>query len=103
MNNNSSFIARYFQKHIKERFAHLRIQYRTSTQLGLVERFHQTLKTEEVDWKLYASPAAASESREGFRRRYNEVRPHWALEPPGGGDVLTSVDMYVHGQAIELP
>jgi hypothetical protein len=29
-------------------FAHVRIAYRTPTQLGLLERFHQTLKTEEV-------------------------------------------------------
>jgi hypothetical protein len=38
-----------------------------------------------------------------FRRRYNEIRPHWALEPAGGGDVLTPADVYVQGQAIELP
>jgi hypothetical protein len=28
--------------------AHVRSAYRTPTQLGLLERFHQTLKTEEV-------------------------------------------------------
>jgi putative transposase len=101
--NGSSFLARHFQKHIKDRFAHVRIQYRTPSQLGLLERFHQTLKTEEVYWKLYASPAEARESLEVFRRRYNEIRPHWALEPAGGGDVLTPADVYVQGQAIELP
>jgi transposase InsO family protein len=100
---HSSFLARHFQKHIKDRFAHVRIQYRTPSQLGLLERFHQTLKTEEVYWKLYASPAEARESLEVFRRRYNEIRPHWALEPAGGGDVLTPADVYVQGQAIELP
>jgi putative transposase len=57
---------------------------RTPTQLGLLERFHQTLKHEEVYWKLYQSPAEARESLENFRRRYNEVRPHWALVPQGG-------------------
>ena len=41
---------------------------RTPTQLGLLERFHQTLKTEEVYWKLYASPGEARESLEVFRR-----------------------------------
>ena len=60
----------------------MRIGYRTPTQLGLLERFYQTLKTEEVYWKLYASPGEARESLEVFRRRYNEVRPHWALVPP---------------------
>lgn len=99
----SSFLARYFQRHIDGRFAHVRIQYRTPTQLGLLERFHQTLKTEEVYWKLYSSPGEARESLEQFRRRYNEIRPHWALVPQGGGDVLTPADVYVHGQAVELP
>jgi putative transposase len=101
--NGSSFLARHFQTHIRDRYAHVRIQYRTPSQLGLLERFHQTLKTEEVYWKLYASPAEARESLEVFRRRYNEVRPHWALEPEGGGDVLTPAEVYVHGQAIRLP
>ena len=101
--NGPSFIARRFQGHIKGKFAHVRIQYRTPTQLGLLERFHQTLKNEEVYWRLYQSPAEAGESLEIFRRRYNDVRPHWALVPQGGGDVLTPMDVYVHGQAVELP
>ena len=101
--NGSSFIARHFQRHIQDRFAHVRIQYRTPTQLGLLERFHQTLKTEEVYWRLYASAAEARESLEVFRRRYNEVRPHWALVPADGGDVLTPAEVYLHGQAIQLP
>jgi putative transposase len=101
--NGPSFLAKRFRSHIDGRFAHVRIAYRTPTQLGLLERFHQTLKTEEVYWKLYASPAEARESLEVFRRRYNEVRPHWALVPAGGADVLTPADVYVHGQAIELP
>jgi hypothetical protein len=71
--------------------------------LGLLERFHQTLKTEEVYWKLYASPSEARTSLEAFRQRYNAVRPHWALVPPGGGDPLTPADVYVHGRMVELP
>ncbi|MGH8655650.1 MAG: transposase [Gammaproteobacteria bacterium] len=101
--NGPSFLARRFQGPIKGQFAPVRIQYRTPTQLGLLERFHQTLKNEEVYWKLYQAPAEARESLEMFRRRYNEVRPHWALMPQGGGDVLTPADVYVHGQAVELP
>jgi putative transposase len=101
--NGSSFLARYFQRAIDGRFAHVRIGYRTPTQLGLLERFHQTLKTEEVYWKLYASPGEARESLAEFRVRYNEIRPHWALLPAAGGDVLTPADVYAHGQAIELP
>jgi putative transposase len=101
--NGSSFLSRYFRRHIDGDYAHVRIQYRTPTQLGLLERFHQTLKTEEVYWKLYASPAEARESLEVFRRRYNGVRPHWALIPPLGGDPVTPTDVYVHGQAVQLP
>jgi transposase InsO family protein len=101
--NGPSFLARRFQQHIKGQFAHVRIAHRTPTQLGLLERFHQTLKNEEVYWRLYQSPGEARESLEIFRRRYNEVRPHWALVPQGGGDVRTPADVYVHGQAVELP
>ncbi|MGH8532007.1 MAG: transposase [Gammaproteobacteria bacterium] len=101
--NGPSFLARRFQAHIRGQFAHVRIAYRTPTQLGLLERFHQTLKNEEVYWKLYQSPSEARESLEAFRCRYNEVRPHWALMPQGGGDVLTPTDVYVHGQAVALP
>ncbi|MCC7411666.1 MAG: IS3 family transposase [Gammaproteobacteria bacterium] len=101
--NGPSFLARAFRRHIDGDYAHVRIQYRTPTQLGLLERFHQTLKTEEVYWKLYASPGEARESLAVFRRRYNEVRPHWALIRPEGGDPITPTDVYVHGQVVQLP
>jgi len=81
----------------------VRIAYRTPSHLGLLMRFHQTLKSEEVYWKLYASPGEAKESLEGFRRRYNEVRPHWALVTPEGGDPLTPADVYVHDKPVGLP
>ncbi|MDQ3563925.1 MAG: integrase core domain-containing protein [Pseudomonadota bacterium] len=87
--NGSSFTGRRFQRPIEGQFAHVRIQYRTPTQLGLLERFHQTVQHEAVYWKLYQSPAEARESLEVFRRRYNEVRPYWALVPQGGGAPLT--------------
>jgi len=101
--NGSSFIARRFGAYVKERFSHVRIQYRTPQQLGLLERFHKTLKDEEVHWRLYDSPQHARECLAEFRERYNVRRPHWALAPVGGGDVLTPADVYRDGQAIEIP
>ncbi len=40
------------------------------SQLGLLQRFYQTLKTEEVVWKLYERPDEARKTLEIFRRRY---------------------------------
>ena len=101
--NGSSFLAKRFRRHIDGRFAHVRINYRTPTQLGLLERFHQTLKTEEIYWHLYQSPAEARERLAAFRERYNTVRPHWALIPEEGGDPLTPHDVYVHARVTTLP
>ena len=101
--NGSSFLARHFQNYIDGQYSHVRIQYRTPTQLGLLERFHQTLKTEEVYWQLYESPAQARTSLEAFRQRYNDIRPHWVLIPTEGGDALTPTNFYVRGRTVQLP
>lgn len=79
--NGSSFIARRFVAFTKDNYQQVRIRYRTPTQLGLLERFHRTLKEEEVYWRLYDSPAHARACLAEFRERYNTVRPHWALVP----------------------
>jgi transposase InsO family protein len=78
--NGTSFIAKRFAKFVREGYSHVRIQYRTPTQLGLLERFHETLKNEEVYWRIYDSPQHARECLAEFRERYNERRPHWAPE-----------------------
>jgi transposase InsO family protein len=101
--NGSCFLARHFQKAIKAKFQHVRTRYRTPQQLGLLERFHQTLKREEVYWQLYDHPQDAREKLSAFRDRYNAIRPHWALESAEGGDVLTPEDVYTKGKAITLP
>ena len=101
--NGSSFIARRFWRYIKDRYSHVRIQYRTPTQLGLLERFHKTLKLEEVYWRLYDSPSHARECLEEFRQRYNDRRPHWALVPEVGGDPLVPLEVYTGGMAIRIP
>jgi transposase InsO family protein len=101
--NGPSFIARRFGKYIKDLYSHVRIQYRTPTQLGLLERFHRTLKTEEVYWRLYDSPAHCRECLEEFRSRYNGRRPHWALVPEEGGDPLVPEEVYTGSRAIRIP
>jgi transposase InsO family protein len=101
--NGPSFLARRFAAFVRDQFSHVRIQYRTPQQLGLLERFHQTLKTEEVYWRLYDHPQHCRECLAEFRRRYNDSRPHWALVPAEGGDVLVPADAYVGGRAIQIP
>jgi len=101
--NGPSFIAKRFRDFVKDTYSQVRIQYRTPTQLGLLERFHRTLKQEEIYWRLYDSPAHARQCLEEFRERYNTLRPHWALIPQAGGDPLTPYEVYVSGQAIRIP
>lgn len=101
--NGSSFLSRRFRGHIAENLDHVRTRYRTPEQLGLLERFHQTLKAEEVHWQLYACPSEARDKLEAFRQRYNEIRPHWALRPQSALDPVTPAEVYRDGRAVELP
>jgi putative transposase len=101
--NGSSFLSRRFQGHIAGSLDHVRTRYRTPEQLGLLERFHRTLKEEEVYWQVYSSPQEAREKLDAFRQRYNAIRPHWALVPPAGGDPITPVDVYRDAKAVQLP
>jgi transposase InsO family protein len=101
--NGPSFVARRFAAFIKDQYSHVRIQYRTPQQLGLLERFHGTLKTEEVYWRLYDHPQHCRECLAEFRQRYNELRPHWALIPEEGGDPLVPAEVYAGGRAIQIP
>ncbi len=73
--NGPSFIARRFTAFIKDQFSHVRIQYRTPQQLGLLERFHATLKTEEVYWRLYDHPQHARACLAEFRADTTSVGP----------------------------
>lgn len=101
--NGSSFIAKRFGTYLQGQYSHVRIQYRTPTQLGLLERFHKTLKLEEVYWRLYDDPNHARECLEEFRQRYNQRRPHWALIPEEGGDPLVPAEVYTGGLTIRIP
>jgi len=101
--NGSSFIAKRFKKFVADTYRHVRIQYRTPQQLGLLERFHETLKQEEVYWRLYDNPEHARTCIAEFRKRYNHRRPHWALIPEDGGDATTPMRVYAGGARVKLP
>ena len=101
--NGPSFLAKRFGAFIQDSFTHVRIQYRTPTQLGLLERFHQTLKEEEVYWRMYDNPTHAKACLAEFRDRYNTTRPHWALVPEVGGDPITPEEVYVNSVPIKTP
>jgi len=101
--NGPSFVARRFAAFVREQYSHVRIQYRTPQQLGLLERFHQTLKTEEVYWRLYENPQHARACLAEFRTRYNILRPHWALVPEEGGDPWVPAEVYAGGRTIQIP
>ena len=101
--NGPSFVARRFGTFLKGRFTHVRIAYRTPTQLGLLERFHRTLKEEELYWRLYDSPEHCRACLAEFRDRYNGQRPHWALVPEAGGDPVTPQDVYVGAVRTQIP
>jgi transposase InsO family protein len=101
--NGPSFIARRFGRFVEDRYTHVRIAYRTPTHLGLLERFHRTLKEEEIYWRLYDSPSHGRSCLAEFQTRYNTMRPHWALIPEGGGDPVTPEEVYVGGVAVGIP
>jgi hypothetical protein len=98
-----SFLAKRFKAHIQDHYQQVRTRYRTPEQEGLLERFRQTLKREEVYWQPYESPADAREKLAAFRNRYNNVRPHWALQPAAGSDVVTPEEVCQGKVKIILP
>ncbi len=68
-----------------------------------MERFHQTLRTEGVYWRLYDNSDHCRDCLADFQQRYNTVRPRWALQPAPGADPLTPRDIYASGAEIIIP
>lgn len=114
--NGPSFIARRFRDTLAglqiagagvSVFSQVRIGYRMPTQLGLLERFHGTLKQEEVYWNSYDDPRDARQKLEWFKERYNQARPHWALaaaDPTTApARVLTPHEVYVQEHRVNPP
>jgi putative transposase len=96
-------MAKRFHRFDRNAFRRVRIQYRTPTQLGLLERFHRTLKEEKIYWRVYDSPAHARACIQAFRLRYNMHRPHGALVPEGGGDPYAPAEVYSNRHGMQIP
>ncbi len=60
-------------------FVHLRTRNHHPETIGCIERFHQTLKYEEVWGAMYENPLVAKERTEAFRLFYNTERIHQTL------------------------
>jgi len=114
--NGPSFIARRFRQELESlrigatgvsAFSQVRIGYRMPVQLGLLERFHETLKYEEVYWDLYQDPHHARGRLALFHERYNLARPHWALcaadAATAPAAVLTPYEVYVQAHKVNPP
>jgi putative transposase len=85
--NGSTFIARRFSRGLEELLTeegadllrHIRIGYRMPEHLGLLERFHGTLKAEAVWPNWFLDPLDARRTLTAYGEFYNYDRPHWAL------------------------
>lgn len=78
--NGPAMISRRFRQYIgNSPFQHLRTKNHHPQTNGCIERYHQTLKYEEVWGAMYENPMVAKERIEAFRKYYNEQRIHQAL------------------------
>jgi len=80
--NGSSFTARVFQEFLGRVrvFRHVRVSYRSPELIGLIERFHRTLKEEHLWPAVYETDLQAREELAGYVEFYNQRRVHQALE-----------------------
>lgn len=78
--NGPAMISKKFSEYIKtSSFQHLRTGNHHPETNGCIERFHQTLKYEEVWGAMYENPITAKERIEHFRHFYNTERIHQTL------------------------
>ena len=96
-------MSRKFHDYASQHFNHVRIQYRTPTKLGLLERFHGTLKDEKVYWNQYDNPADARRSLDAYQEHYKRTRPHCVHQPVSCGDHLVPADVNPDRLAVTIP
>lgn len=78
--NGPAMTSKRFRNYIAAScFVHLRTKSHHPETIGCIERFHQTLKYEEVWGAMYENPLVANERIEAFRVFYNTERIHQTL------------------------
>lgn len=80
--NGPCFKAAGFARFIDSRpeLTHIRTRKESPETNGVIERYHGAIKVECLWRQLPADGAEMAEQVEAFRRLYNEVRPHEALD-----------------------
>ena len=81
--NGTQFTSKAFRKWLGEievGFRHVRGRSHHPQTTGMVERYHQSLKYEEIWLNDYDDPIEARKQVEEYRRRYAYERPHQALD-----------------------
>ena len=97
--NGSSFIARRFARSVRDDFAHVRIQYRTPTQLGLLERtganeYRLTEAGRSLPARRTASCAARDEAARAVRVDVSENHVRDELRRPDFAPVHVHLDLF---------
>ena len=81
--NGSQFTSNRFRKWIRDSevgFRHIRGRPHHPQTTGMVERYHQSMKYEEVWLNDYEDPIEARQQIDRYRERYAYRRPHQALD-----------------------
>jgi hypothetical protein len=87
--NGKVFTGRYgprpsevlFDRILREQgIAHRLTGVRSPTTTGKIERFHQSLRREFLDGRVFATPEEAQTEIDAWVTDYNTLRPHQALE-----------------------
>jgi putative transposase len=79
--NGPQFTSARFFKWVQESpFRHVRARSHHPQTTGMVERYHQSLRYEEVWLNEYQDPIEASQRINDYRLHYSYARPHQALD-----------------------
>jgi len=94
--NGSCYRAAGFARHITARpeFVHVRTRHRAPETNGVIERFFQSAKYEDLYRHEIDDGQALAEHIDGYLAVYNEIRPHEAL------DFALPIDRYLRPPAI---